>query len=76
MEKKASFLKHHADTLAIIAVNIAMMGILVSLFISNNSSISVINQNILSTNQRIDATNSRIDKTYNLIYDILNKDKK
>lgn len=47
---KPSFLKDHADTLAIIAVNVAVAAILVSLWISNS--------------HRIDAANARSDALY------------
>lgn len=45
--QKQSFLKNHADTSAVIGVNIALAAIMIALWISNS--------------QRIDACNSRID---------------
>ena len=54
--KPTSFLKNHADTMTIIGVNIALAAIMITLWISN-----------LST---INAANARIDNTYNLINDM------
>lgn len=62
MADKPSFLKNHADTLAIIGVNIAMGSILVALYLSNVSSIN--------------AVNSRIDNLYTMFYDLLKEVKK
>lgn len=46
MENK-SFFKNHADTLAIMGLNLAIAAILISMWVSNTS--------------RVDATNTRID---------------
>ncbi len=62
MENKESFLKNHADTLAIIGVNLAIAAMLISMHFSDVA--------------RIDATNQRIDNTYMLIYDLLKEGKK
>jgi hypothetical protein len=62
MEEKQSFLKNHADTLAIIAVNIGVAAILISLWISNSS--------------RIDSANSRMDTLHVMFYDLLKEGKK
>ncbi len=55
--QRPNFLKDHADTLAIISVNIAIAAILITMFISNS--------------HRIDAVNSRSDALYVLCYDML-----
>jgi len=62
MDTKPSFLRDHADTLAIIGVNLAIAAILVTMFISNS--------------HRIDATNSRIDTLHTMFYDLLKEIKK
>lgn len=62
MNDKPSFLKSHADTLAIIGVNLAAMAILVTMCISNT--------------HRIDATNSRLDTLHTMFYDLLREVKK
>jgi len=49
-ESRPSFLKDHADTLAIIGVNLAIAAILVSMWISNS--------------HRVDAANARSDALY------------
>lgn len=51
---KENFFKNHADTIAIIGVNLAIFTILVGLFIMNVSSIS--------------ASNARMDMMQNLIH--------
>ena len=53
-EDKPSFLRNHADTVAIIAVNIAIATILVTMIISNS--------------HRIDAANARSDSLHVLLY--------
>ncbi len=55
--EKENFFKNHADTLAIIGVNIAIAAILITLWISNSS--------------RIDAANSRMDTLHVMYYDLL-----
>jgi hypothetical protein len=62
MENKPSFLKDHADTAAIIGVNIAIFTVLVAMFISNLSSISSVNQ--------------RVDSIHMMIYDMIKEMKK
>jgi hypothetical protein len=52
-----SFLKNHADTLAIIGVNIALGAILISMWSSNC--------------HRIDAANARSDALQIMFYDLL-----
>jgi len=54
---KQSFLKDHADTLAIIAVNIATAAILVTMWISNAHRVD-------AANERVDAANARSDQLY------------
>lgn len=61
MEEKG-FFRNHADTVAIIGVNIAIGAILISMWISHAS--------------RIDAVNSRMDTIHMMIYDILKDAKK
>lgn len=60
IEKKSSFLKNHADTLAIIGVNIALAAVMISMWISNCHRID-------AANSRIDATMTRIDGMYNIL---------
>lgn len=62
MEDKSNFLKNHADTLAIIGVNIGIGAILVTMCLSNMSNIN--------------AANARIDTIYNMFYDLLKEVKK
>ena len=50
--EQPSFLKNHIDTLAIIAVNVAIAAILVTMIISNS--------------HRIDAVNTRADNLYSV----------
>jgi hypothetical protein len=59
---KENFLKNHADTLAIIGVNIAIAAILITMSLSNSS--------------RIDAANSRMDTLHVMFYDLLKEWKK
>jgi hypothetical protein len=61
IESKPSFLKNHADTIAIMGLNLAIAGILIALYISNVSNISAVNS-------RQDAANSRFDQMHTLIY--------
>lgn len=61
MEEKG-FFRNHADTVAIIGVNIAIGAILISMWISHAS--------------RIDAVNSRMDTIHMMIYDMLKDTKK
>jgi hypothetical protein len=56
-QDKPSFLKNHADTVAIIGVNIAIAAILVMMIISNSN--------------RIDAVNVRADHLYNILIDLI-----
>jgi hypothetical protein len=69
MTEKPSFLKNHADTLAIIGVNMAMFAILVTMWVTNISSINAVNC-------RMDAANTRMDTIHMMIYDILKEGKK
>jgi hypothetical protein len=57
-----NFFKNHADTIAIIGVNMAIAAIILSLWISNSS--------------RIDAINTRMDTIYIMFYDLLREGKK
>lgn len=51
--EKTSFMKNHADTVAIIGVNIAIAAVLITMSLANTS--------------RTDASNARLDGLYNLI---------
>jgi len=62
MIKTQNFFKNHADTLSIIAVNIAIAAILISMSISNSS--------------RIDAANTRMDTIHVMFYDLLREGRK
>lgn len=62
MNEQPSFLRNHADTLAIIGVNLAIAAMLLTLILSNSS--------------RIDTANARSDALYNMVYDILKEGKK
>lgn len=68
-EQKQSFLKNHADTLAIIGVNIGIAALLVSILLSNISSIQ-------ATNSRMDSANARMDTMHVMFYDLLKESKK
>lgn len=59
---KPSFLRNHADTIAIIGVNLAAIAVLVTMCISNS--------------HRIDAVNARSDNLYNMVYDLLKEVRK
>ncbi len=69
MENKPSFLKNHADTLAIIGVNLAIAAIYACILISNISSIN-------AANARVDTANARMDTLHIMFYDLLNEVKK
>lgn len=62
MENKSGFFKSHADTMAIIGVNLAIGAILLTICLSNMSSIA--------------AANSRIDTLHVMFYDLLKEGKK
>ena len=62
MNDKPSFLKDHADTLAIIGVNIGIAAILVAMCLSNMSNIN--------------AVNARIDTLHVMFYDLLKETRK
>ncbi len=62
MEKKSGFFNNHSDTIAIIGVNLAMMAILLTICLSNMSSIA--------------AANTRIDTLHVMFYDLLKEGKK
>ena len=69
MQQQTSFLKNHADTIAIMGLNLAIAGILIALYISNVSNIS-------SVNSRMDAANARMDTLHVMFYDLLKEGKK
>ncbi len=62
MSEKQGFLRNHADTVAIIGVNLAIAAILVTMMISHSS--------------RIDQANARIDTLHVMFYDLLREVKK
>lgn len=62
IEMTPSFLKNHADTLAIIGVNLAIFAMLLTLILSNSS--------------RIDAANARSDALYNMVYELIKEGRK
>lgn len=66
---KPSFLKLHADTFAIIGVNLAIFSVIIALCVSNISRIDL-------CNQRIDACQQRSDAIQLMIYDFLKDLKK
>lgn len=72
-EQKQSFMKNHADAIAIITVNIAICAIMISMFISHSSRID-------STNARIDnaitISNAKIEKITDMFYSLLTEVKK
>jgi len=57
---RTGFFKNHADTIAIIGVNLALAAIMMSMWISNTHRID-------SCNERIDSSLSRIDGMYELL---------
>lgn len=57
-----NFFKSHADTLAIIGVNVAMAAIILNITLSNISTIQ--------------ANNARIDTLHTMFYDLLKEVKK
>lgn len=59
---RPNFFKSHADTIAIIAVNLAIAAILISMIISNS--------------HRIDAANARTDQLHNQFYELLKEGRK
>lgn len=61
--EKQSFLRNHADTIAIIGVNLGIALVLISIYLSNISS-------------RIDIVENRIDKLYIIRNDQLRECKK
>lgn len=69
MIKEPSFLRNHADTISIIAVNICIAVIMITLHLSNVSSIA-------ASNSRIDAANARMDTLHVMFYDLLKEGKK
>ena len=62
MTNKPSFLKNHADTIAIISINVAIAVMLVTMIISNS--------------HRIDAVNARADAIHLAFYDLLKEVRK
>lgn len=62
------FFKNHADTLAIIGVNLAAIAILISLWVANTSRID-------ATNARVDAANARSDQLHERLIDLIQQRK-
>jgi len=69
MDNKPSFLSNHADTLAIIGVNIGIAAMLLTLILLNSSRID-------ATHCRLDAMNARSDALYTIVYDMLKEGRK
>ena len=59
---KIGFFKNHADTLAIIGVNLALFAFMLNFMIS--------------TSHRVDAVNARLDTVQMMIFDMLKEGKK
>jgi len=76
IQQKPSFLKNHADTLAIIGVNLGIAAILVAILLSNISSIQSVNARMDASNARMDTANTRMDAMYVMFYDLLKEQKK
>ena len=76
MENKPSFLKNHADAIAVVGVNIAIGAILVSMWLSNCSNINAVNARMDAFNARMDAMSVRMDTVQMMIYDMLRDAKK
>lgn len=72
-QEKPSFLKNHADTLAIIAVNITTCAILISMCVSNSSRIDAANARI---DNAITISNAKTEKITDMFYDLLKEVKK
>lgn len=60
-EEKQSFLKNHADTVAIIGVNLAIAALIISMTLNNTAAIA--------------AANTRIDTLHVMFYDLLKENK-
>ncbi len=73
MNTDTGFFKNHADTLAIIGVNLAIGAILISMWISHASRIDSINSRMDCS---VSAANARMDTIHIMIYDILREGKK
>ncbi len=59
-----NFFKNHADTVAIIGVNVGIAAILIMMCLSNMAA-------IYSANSRMDMANARMDAMHIMIYDII-----
>jgi uncharacterized membrane-anchored protein YhcB (DUF1043 family) len=75
-DQKPSFLKNHADTVAIIGVNLGIAAILVAILLSNISSIQAVNARMDASNSRLDASQARLDTMYTMFYDLLKEQRK
>jgi len=62
--EKQNFLKNHADTVAIIGVNVGIAAILIMMCLANMGSID-------SANKRMDMANARMDTIHVMIYDLM-----
>lgn len=62
--QKTSFFKTHADAIAIVGVNLALIAICVSVWIGESMRID-------AANARIDSANARSDQLHNEFYDLL-----
>jgi hypothetical protein len=66
---KMGFFKDHADTLAIIGVNLAIGAFMLSFMISTSHRVD-------AANVRLDAANVRMDTVQMMIYDMLKEGRK
>jgi hypothetical protein len=70
--EKTGFFRNHIDTFAIMGLNIAIAGLLVSLYVSNSSNITAINtridESITSANSKMDVANAKFDQMQGLMY--------
>lgn len=66
---KIGFFKNHADTLAIIGVNLALFAFMLNFMISTSHRVD-------AANARLDALNVRLDTVQMMIFDMLKEGKK
>ena len=75
-QEKVNFWKQHADTITIIGVNIGIAAFMLSICLSNMSSILLANSRLDAANSRLDAANARMDTLHVMFYDLLKEVKK
>ena len=69
MEKKETFFKNHADTLAIMGLNMAIFAFVISFMISTSHRVD-------ACNARLDSINVRLDTVQMMIFDMLKEGRK